>query len=170
MQFLSLRRVHDIASGSVGVLYSTQNLVFIHRLLSSSIAQQQSSIDYHGEWQRQLVQPVTTSIMMTQTWWLLFKLLWTTLGSHQSYDTDSPQRTVHTRIRCNSDSKSRFLAFTKEAKTFVPSWWAHVLWIEGDLTIPIFKDRIYEMMFRMSRSRMQRVFKDVMNAHHPFYT
>lgn len=48
-EFLSLRRVHDIASGSVGVLYSTQNLVFIHRLLSSSIAQQQSSIDYHGE-------------------------------------------------------------------------------------------------------------------------
>jgi hypothetical protein len=42
--------------------------------------------------------------------------------------------------------------------------------IEGDLTTPIFKDRTFEMMFRLSRSRVQRVFEDVMKAHHPFYT
>ena len=40
--------------------------------------------------------------------------------------------------------------------------------IEGDLTTPIFKDRTFEMMFRLSRSRVQRVFEDVMKAHHPF--
>jgi hypothetical protein len=40
--------------------------------------------------------------------------------------------------------------------------------IEGDLTTPIFKDRTLEMMFRLSRSRAQRVFKYDMNAHYPF--
>ena len=42
--------------------------------------------------------------------------------------------------------------------------------IEGDLTTPIFADRSFEAMFRLSRSRVQRIFEDVMNAGHPFYT
>jgi hypothetical protein len=41
--------------------------------------------------------------------------------------------------------------------------------IPGDLTTPIFKDRSFEMMFRVSRSRVQRIFEDVMHAGHPFY-
>ena len=41
--------------------------------------------------------------------------------------------------------------------------------IPGDLTTPIFKDRSYEMMFRLSRSRVQRIFDDIMHTNHPFY-
>jgi hypothetical protein len=40
--------------------------------------------------------------------------------------------------------------------------------IPGDLTTPIFKDRSFEMMFRVSRSQVQRIFEDVMHAGHPF--
>jgi hypothetical protein len=42
--------------------------------------------------------------------------------------------------------------------------------IQGDPETPIFKDRTFEMMFRLSRSRVQRIFEDVMNANHPFYS
>ena len=42
--------------------------------------------------------------------------------------------------------------------------------IEGDLTTPIFKDRSFEMMFCLSRSRVQRIFEDAMQVNHPFYT
>ena len=41
--------------------------------------------------------------------------------------------------------------------------------IAGDLSTPIFKDKNFEMMFRLSRTRVQRIFEDVMNAQHPFY-
>ena len=42
--------------------------------------------------------------------------------------------------------------------------------IPGDLTTPIFKDRTFEMMLRLSRSRVQRIFEDIMNTNpHPFY-
>jgi hypothetical protein len=45
-----------------------------------------------------------------------------------------------------------------------------LLWNSGDLTTPIFKDRNFEMMFRLSRSRVQRIFEDDMQVNHPFYT
>jgi hypothetical protein len=41
--------------------------------------------------------------------------------------------------------------------------------IPGDLTTPIFKDRRFEMMFCLSRLRVQRIFEDVMQVNHPFY-
>ena len=41
--------------------------------------------------------------------------------------------------------------------------------IPGDLTTPIFKDKSFEMMFRLSRSRVQRIFDDIMQTNHPFY-
>ena len=44
------------------------------------------------------------------------------------------------------------------------------LGIPGDLTTPIFKDRTFEMMFRLSRSRVQRIFEDIMAEKHPFYS
>ena len=43
------------------------------------------------------------------------------------------------------------------------------LGIPGDLTTPIFQDRTFQMMFRVSRSRVQRMFEDVMRMNHPFY-
>ena len=36
--------------------------------------------------------------------------------------------------------------------------------VPGDLTTPIFKDRSFEMMFRLSRSRVQRIIEDVMSS------
>ncbi len=42
--------------------------------------------------------------------------------------------------------------------------------IPGDLTTPIFKDRSFEMMFCLLRLRVQRIFEDVMQVNHPFYT
>ena len=44
------------------------------------------------------------------------------------------------------------------------------LGVPGDLTTPIFKDRTFEMMFRLSRSRVQQLFEDIMATNHPFYT
>ena len=41
--------------------------------------------------------------------------------------------------------------------------------IPGDLTTPIFKNKSFEMMFRLSRSRVQRIFDDIMQTNHPFY-
>ena len=43
------------------------------------------------------------------------------------------------------------------------------LGIPGDLTTPIFKDSSFEMFFRLSRTRVQRIFEDVMHADLPFY-
>jgi hypothetical protein len=37
------------------------------------------------------------------------------------------------------------------------------------LTTPIFKNKSFEMMFRLSRSRVQRIFDDIMQTNHPFY-
>ncbi len=36
--------------------------------------------------------------------------------------------------------------------------------VPGDLTTPIFKDRSFEMMFRLSRSCVQRIIEDVMSS------
>ena len=41
--------------------------------------------------------------------------------------------------------------------------------IPGDLTTPIFKDRNFEMMFRLSRTRVQKIFEDVMQSGNAFY-
>ena len=41
--------------------------------------------------------------------------------------------------------------------------------IPGDLTTPIFKDRNFEMMFRLSRTRVQKIFEDVMHSGNAFY-
>ena len=41
--------------------------------------------------------------------------------------------------------------------------------IPGDLGTPIFKDQTFQMMFRLSRSRVQRLFEDIMTTNHPFY-
>jgi Plant transposon protein len=43
------------------------------------------------------------------------------------------------------------------------------LGIPGDLTTPIFKDRNFEMMFRLSRTRVQKIFEDVMHSGNRFY-
>ena len=43
------------------------------------------------------------------------------------------------------------------------------LGIPGDLTTPIFKDRNFEMMFRLSRTRVQKIFEDVMHSDNRFY-
>jgi hypothetical protein len=43
------------------------------------------------------------------------------------------------------------------------------LGISGDLTTPIFQDSSFEMFFRLSRTRVQRIFEDVMRAGLPFY-
>ncbi len=37
------------------------------------------------------------------------------------------------------------------------------------MTTPIFKDRSFEVMFRLSRSRVQRICDDIVHANHPFY-
>jgi hypothetical protein len=38
------------------------------------------------------------------------------------------------------------------------------LGIPGDLTTPVFKDSNLEMMFRLSRTRVQKIFEDVMHS------
>ena len=41
--------------------------------------------------------------------------------------------------------------------------------IPGDSFTPIFKDRTFQMMFRVCRSRVQRMLEDIMTTNHPFY-
>jgi hypothetical protein len=41
--------------------------------------------------------------------------------------------------------------------------------IPGDLTTPIIKDRNFEMMFRLSRTRVQKIFEYVMHSNNAFY-
>ena len=39
----------------------------------------------------------------------------------------------------------------------------------GDLTMPILKDRNFEMMFQLSRTHVQKIFEDVMHSNNAFY-
>ena len=41
--------------------------------------------------------------------------------------------------------------------------------IPGDSFTPIFKDRTFQMMFRVCKSRVQRMLEDIMTTNHPFY-
>ena len=41
--------------------------------------------------------------------------------------------------------------------------------IPGDSLTPIFKDRTFQMMFRVCRSRVQRMLDDIMTTNHPLY-
>jgi hypothetical protein len=91
--------------------------------------------------------------------------------AHQEQEDQDRMRMINDVITPNQDYRRQ----PRQAKALFrhnEAVWCiqrDFLGIPGDPTTPIFKDSSFEMFFRLSRTRVQRIFENVMHADLPFY-